>query len=38
MVLGDLDRDMQKNAAAPPTYTTHQNKLKIDKRLRHKLG
>ena len=36
MVLGDLDRYMQKNETQPPTYTTHQNKLKMDKQLIYK--
>ena len=33
MVLGDLDSYMQKNEIWPPTYTIHQNKLKMDKDL-----
>ena len=33
MVLGDLDRYMQKNKTRPPTYTIHQNKLKMIKDL-----
>ena len=32
MVLGDLDKYMQKPETRP-TYTIHQNKLKMDKRL-----
>ena len=37
MVLGDLDSYMQKNETRSPTYTTHKNKLKMDKRLKYKL-
>ena len=37
MVLGDLDRYMQKNETRSPTYTIHENKLKVDKRLKYKL-
>ena len=33
MVLGDLDKFMQKNETRPPTYTIHRNKFKMDKRL-----
>ena len=36
MVLEELDKYMQKNEARQPTYTVHQNKLKIDKRLKYK--
>ena len=36
MVLGDLDSYMQKNETRSPTYTTHKNKLKVDKRLKYK--
>ena len=36
MVLGDLDKCMQKNETRPPTNTTHQNKLKMDKRFKCK--
>ena len=36
MVLGDLDRYMQKNEAQISTYTIHKNKLKMDKRLKCK--
>ena len=36
MVFGDLDNYMQKNETQPPTYTTHKNKLKMDKRLKYK--
>ena len=37
MVLGELDSYMQKkkNETRPPIYTIHQNKLKMDKRLKH---
>ena len=34
MVFGDLDSYMQKNETQPPTYTIHQKKLKMDKRLK----
>ena len=41
MVLEDLDRYMQKKKkrkeTTPPTYTIHQNKLEMDKRLKYKL-
>ena len=37
MVLGNLDRYMQKNETRPPTYAIHKNKLKMDKRLKYKL-
>ena len=33
MVLEDLYNYMQKNETRLPTYTIHQNRLKIDKRL-----
>ena len=33
MVFGELDWYMQNNETIPPIYTTHQNKLKIDKDL-----
>ena len=33
MVLGDLDSYIEKNEIQTPTYTTHQNKFKVDKRL-----
>ena len=36
MVFGDLDNYIQKNETQPPTYTTHKNKLKMDKRLKYK--
>ena len=36
MVLGDLDSYMQKNETQPSSYTTQQNKLKMDKRLKYK--
>ena len=32
MVLGELDSNMQKNETRPLSYTTHKNKLKMDKR------
>ena len=38
MVLGDLDRYVQKNETRSPTYAIHKNKLKMDKRLKYKLG
>ena len=37
MVLGKLDRYIQKNETKPPTYMIHKNKLEIDKRLKCKL-
>ena len=37
MVLGELDWYMQKNETRPPTYTMHQNKIKMDKGLKYKL-
>ena len=37
MVLGDLDRYMEKNEVQPPNYTIYKNKLKKDKRLKYKL-
>ena len=37
MVLGDLDKYMEKNETSPPTHTIYQNKLKMDKRLKYKL-
>ena len=36
MVLGDMDKYMQKSGTRPPTYTIHQNKLKMDKKLGYK--
>ena len=36
MVLGDLDSYVQKNEIWSPTYATHKNKLKMDKRLKYK--
>ena len=33
MVLGKLDRDMQKNEPGPLSYTIHKNKLKMDEDL-----
>ena len=35
MVLGELDSYIQKNETRPPSYTIHQNKLKMDKRLKY---
>ena len=39
MVLGELDSYMKKKRKENqlPTYTTHKNKLKMDKTLKHKL-
>ena len=37
MVLGDLDSYVQKNETRSPTYAIHENKLKVDKRLKYKL-
>ena len=37
MVLGDLDSYVQKNETRSPTYAIHENKLKMDKRLKYKL-
>ena len=34
MVLGKLDRYMQKNEIGPPAYTIHKNKLKMDLNVR----
>ena len=34
IVLGDLDSYMQRKETPPPTYTTHKNKFKVDKRLK----
>ena len=36
MVLGELDQYMQKNETRPPAYTTHQNKLKMNKGIKYK--
>ena len=36
MVLGDLDSYVQKNETRSPTYAIHENKLKMDKRLKYK--
>ena len=36
MVLADLDSYVQKNETLSPTYAIHENKLKIDKRLKYK--
>ena len=38
MVLGKLDRDMQKNEPGPLSYTIHKNKLKMDKRPKCETG
>ena len=37
MVLGDLDSYVPKNETRSPTYAIHENKLKMDKRLKYKL-
>ena len=37
MLLGDLDSYVQKNETRSPTYAIHENKLKMDKRLKYKL-
>ena len=37
MVLGNLDRYMEKNETIPPIYTIHKNKLKINTRFKCKL-
>ena len=37
MVLGDLDRYVQKNESQSPSYAIHKNKLKMNKRLKYKL-
>ena len=37
MVLVDLDSYMQKNETRSPTYAIHENKLKMDKRLKYML-
>ena len=37
MVLGDLDSYVQKNETRSPTYATHKNKFKMNKRLKYKL-
>ena len=34
MVLGDLDSYVEKNETRSPTYPTHKNKFKVDKRLK----
>ena len=36
MVLGDLDSYMQKSETRSPTYATHKNKFKEEKRLKYK--
>ena len=38
MLLGELDWYMKKSETKPSTDTIRQNKLKMDKRLKHKLG
>ena len=38
VVLGKLDDDMQENEHGPLSYTTHKNKLKMDKRPQCKTG
>ena len=35
--MGDLDRYMHKLETRSPTYAIHQNKFKVDKRLKYKL-
>ena len=37
MVLGDLDSYVKKNETRSPTYTTHKNKFKVDKRPKYML-
>ena len=37
MVLGDMDSYVQKNETRSPTYATHKNELKMDKRLKYRL-
>ena len=37
MGLGELGSYMQYNETRSPTYTTHKNKFKVDKRLKYKL-
>ena len=34
MVLGKLDRYAQKNETRPPSYAIHENKFKVDQRLK----
>ena len=36
IVLGDLDKYMEKNETRSPTYSIHKNKFKMDKRLKYK--
>ena len=36
MMLGELDKYMQKNETRSPVHTIHQNKLEMDKRLKYK--
>ena len=36
MVLLDVDSDVQKNETRSLTYAIHENKLKMDKRLKYK--
>ena len=38
MVLGKLERDMQKKETEPLSYTIHKNKLKLDERPKCKTG
>ena len=35
MMLGDLDKYMEKHETKPTTYTIYQNKLKMEKRLKY---
>ena len=37
MMVGDPDSYVQKNETGSPTYAIHENKLKMDKRLKYKL-
>ena len=36
MLLGDLESYVQKKETRSPTYAIHENKLKMDKRLKYK--
>ena len=36
MVMGNLDSYVRTNETRPPIYTIHENKLKLDKRLKYK--
>ena len=38
MVLGNLEKYMQKKETRSPTHTIHQNKLKVDTRLKNVLS